>query len=284
MARFRYYLVSPFEQGQKKIAEERLIMLYDSFVLRRTKDILTLPGQKQIWRKLRLSDEEKDQYDRSTDMLKRCIANRVSHYNNSKNFGLFHVHLQLRLLCNHGTHQRLYSWKMNGGSNTEAREAKQAEFGDNMERVCDGCSQPRPIISANFRDDCLEKCRHTFCRECSDNIKASPVDEGTLRHCPLCELEPDTLKRKRTRRGREARNDVSAAGEDKHSRYFHDTGGSTKMKALVRDVKNTLKKRVVHSDGSIGKTKRSVVPRVGLLWLTNRQHHLLVLDAYFRSH
>ncbi|KAH6895916.1 SNF2 family N-terminal domain-containing protein [Thelonectria olida] len=263
MARFRYYLVSPFEQGHPT-AVERLVMLYDSLVLRRTKEILILPGQTERCRELRLSDEEQKQYDQTKEVLNRCIRNQVSEYESKKNFGLFHVHLQLRLLCNHGTYQKLYSWRMNG-SNADTREAALVEFGLNAERMCAGCSQPRPVITSNnTRNDFVEKCAHIFCDECSNSINGSHKDAKILRHCPLCALVPKSLKRKRTSRPMpedldELGNVIVVEPEDEDtggcSRYFESVGVSTKMKALVRDVKDTLDERLEHEDGNIGKTK-----------------------------
>lgn len=238
-------------------------MLYDSLVLRRTMAILTLAGQEERYRKLRFSAEEQKHYDQTIGIIELCIRNQVGEHEAKGNF-VFHAHLQLRLLCNHGTHQKLCSWGMNG-SNANGRDAMLAELGLNAEEICVGCSQPLPVITSNnTRSDFVEKCAHIFCRECSDGINASQTNAESLGHCPLCAISRTALKNASSRP--EAGNPdesgdvimgeapIEENDDGAISRGYLKRGLSTKMNVLLKDVKETLEERPMH--GSFRETKR----------------------------
>ncbi|KAH7125932.1 SNF2 family N-terminal domain-containing protein [Dactylonectria macrodidyma] len=246
MAKFRVYLVFPFEQ-QNPVAKERLVMLYDSLVLRRTKDILDLPGQEERIRELELSPRERSQYNKTTEILDRYIRQQVGEHDIRNKFGLFQAHLQLRILCNHGTHQKLFAWKRKTQSIQDEKEAFLAELGLNAERICAGCGQPRPIINSNnAQSDFVEKCAHILCRDCLDGLDGSQASTGPLKHCPLCDMSRKSLRKtdsSLTVGGVDERQDVvmqDVDGDGVDDAYFNLEGYSTKMTALVQDVKETL--------------------------------------------
>ncbi|KPM46104.1 hypothetical protein AK830_g425 [Neonectria ditissima] len=262
MASFRRYLVFPFEQ-QDPVAKERLVMLYDSLVLRRTKEILHLPGQEERIQKLELSPSELHQYTKTTEILNRYIRQQVGEHEMKSKFGLFQAHLQLRILCNHGTHQKLFAWKKKSRSAIDEKEAFLAELGLNAERMCAGCGQPRPIINSNnARNDFVENCAHIFCRDCLDCLDDSQDAAGLLQHCPLCAVSHKVLRnaatRPRTAGHIDEQGDVIMEDADNGNArdgHFVARGYSTKMTALVKDVKESLDELVMGEDGRSRKTK-----------------------------
>lgn len=267
-------------------------MLYDSIVLRRTKDILTLPGQEERIRELQLSSEERTQYEYTTKILDRYIRQQVGEHEVKSKFGLFQAHLQLRILCNHGTHQKLFSWKKR--SLMDEKEAFLAELGLNAERPCAVCRQPRPIINSNnSRSDFVEKCAHILCAECLDDYDNSQGGTGSLRHCPLCQSFGKSLHDAATRftegsvdENRDVVMQDAGEGHDgdkDEDTYFSPDGHSTKIKALVNDVKEALGETVRDDDGKTRKTKRFAATPKATARLHAKdyttQHHLLMLDS-----
>ncbi|PHH91757.1 hypothetical protein CDD83_10401 [Cordyceps sp. RAO-2017] len=255
MAQFRRFLVVPFEQ-RDPIAKTRLVILYDSLVLRRTKDILDLPGQHERIRQLRLSPPEAKQYRHTSNILNRYIRQQVGEREMRRKFGLFQAHLQLRILCNHGTHQKFFSWKRRRLQ--DEKEAFVAELGFNAERHCAVCRQPRPIINfSNAHNDFVQNCAHVLCTECLEDHDSSRVGPGPLRHCPLCQNFGNSLRDA----ARDADADATMHNDDEYDEtadaYFQPVGHSTKMEALTKDLQEALGE-TVRVDGRIKKTKSIV--------------------------
>ncbi|EMR66184.1 putative dna repair and recombination protein rad5c protein [Eutypa lata UCREL1] len=130
IALFRRFIVAPFDQGDP-VVKDRLVQLYDSLCLRRTKDLLTLPGVKEHIRQLEFSPEERLHYQGTMNILDRSIRERVGQYDPKGKFGQFQARLQLRILCNHGTYQKPFSWKRS--SLKDANEALTVDLGMDIE-------------------------------------------------------------------------------------------------------------------------------------------------------
>jgi SNF2 family DNA or RNA helicase len=246
LQQFRKFISVPFEQGDAVVID-RLINLYDSLVLRRTKDILLLPGQVERIRELKLSEGERRQYKSTMNILNRHIRQLVGVHEVESKFGLFQAHLQLRILCNHGTYQKLFSWKKR--SLDEEQEALVSEFGLNSEATCEGCRQPRPILGfGRTKNDFVEKCAHVLCADCLDDCGGLQGSEA-LKHCPLCRFNK-VIQDAEASSSQVVDSGGDVAMEDPgEDRYFNDVGHSTKMDALVKDVKENLES-----------TKRSPAP------------------------
>lgn len=237
LAQFRRFICIPFEQGET-IAKDRLIMLYDSLVLRRTKDILHLPKHEERTRKLALTDEERIQYDKTERLLNRYMRTQATHFHGgaanrtddawkSTKFGLFQAHLQLRILCNHGTYQKPFSWKKRDirEERQAETEAMMSEIGMRAELRCDGCNHQRSIVPSS-QTRFAEDCGHLLCDDC--------LDESFTDRCPLCQRFEKTDVHMR---------DSDDHGIDGHenlhhkSNYFNEKGFSTKVAKLMEDVK-----------------------------------------------
>jgi hypothetical protein len=241
---FRKHISAPFE-NRDTVVIERLVMLYDSLVLRRTKDILTLPGQDMRTRELELSPEEKEQYARTTNILNRRIRQLPGGDETEDKFGLFQAQLQLRILCNHGTWQKLFSWKKR--DLLAEQEAIVGQAGMDAEATCAGCKQPRPILGSNkIYNQFVEGCSHMLCAECLEDCGGENIT-----HCPLCKRfqKANATTEPLAERDSDNDEDIPMTEADEHSgssskkrddAYFNFQGHSTKMEALVNDVKVDL--------------------------------------------
>jgi uncharacterized Zn finger protein (UPF0148 family) len=68
----------------------------------------------------------------------------------------------------------------------------------------------------------VENCKHVLCENCSRGVIRGPREDGRV-HCPVCE----SLGR-------------SSEGEDTRDNYLLRKGFSSKMQALVEDVRRDL--------------------------------------------
>ncbi|KAK3349252.1 SNF2 family N-terminal domain-containing protein [Lasiosphaeria hispida] len=242
LSQFRRSICTPFEQGES-VARDRLVLLYDSLCLQRTKDILNLPSQIEHVRRLTLTPAEKQQYDMTMKILDRYMRTQVGYYPGAAHgcyddawkatkLGLFQAHLQLRILCNHGTFQKPFSWTKRdvAEERTAAVEAYVSEMGLQSELMCDGCKQPRPILgSAQGRNHHFveQNCKHSLCSDCLDDC----ID---MRHCPLCTRFGDVDM---------AESEDNPHDNPYHKNYFNQSGYSTKMQSLIKDLKVDLEKK-----------------------------------------
>lgn len=226
------------------MAKDRLVLLFQAFCLRRTKEIIHLPQLRKTVRKLSFSVEERKQYENTLKILRRKILHRVGEAEQNSKFGTFQINLQMRLLCNHGTWQQPFSWDRR--SYQDAREALISAVGENNEITCAGCQMPMPILgSSRLNHSIYEQCAHVLCSECIDQ-SITPNDEGQIQtqHCPMC-----------TRRLRHAMVESSAVidddsvpnrppkdrvGDGDDYFDFNKVGYSTKMNALIEDVQRDL--------------------------------------------
>ncbi|KAH8880490.1 hypothetical protein GQ53DRAFT_891050 [Thozetella sp. PMI_491] len=263
ISQFRRYISIPFEYGQT-VARDRLILLYESLCLRRTKDILGLPGQQEETHFLELTEQERDQYNRTVNILNRCMRTQVGrdahgpsqiqlHHSyqtwektNNMKFGLFQAHMQLRILCNHGTYQKLFSWMKRDLK--DEHEAYIGEVGFGSDAMCDGCKGPSPVLGLMGRYRFVEQCPHTICQECLEQSVPDHRSDTPV-HCPLCarlrrEFEPTA-----SRPGNEEDIEMGDAEEPamitdgkQHisEAYFKGEGFSSKMKALIDDIKKGM--------------------------------------------
>ncbi|KAK6852342.1 hypothetical protein PG995_010893 [Apiospora arundinis] len=224
LAAFRRSICFPFENHNKALARDRLIMVYDSLVLRRSKDtcIKEVSDPEEELRQLQFSPEEKEQYTRTLQILKRRLLNQAYVHpgqtttlgngsdpglfridrndfrktqlyhslvdDNASRFGLFHAMMQLRILCNHGTYQNWFSWKNHKqpSDELEEREASLVDSVSSRSRLCDGCSNPLSFLDLKRITDSGKPCSHVLCLNCSDETKDNTIPAAASNQCSLC--------------------------------------------------------------------------------------------------
>lgn len=245
-AAFRKWIELPFEQSSddSKSVKERLVMLIEAFCLRRTKEIIELPQLQQRVRVLKFTDAEKKQYKDTQQILMRIIRHRVGDVEKSIKFGLFQANLQMRLLCNHGTYQQPFSWRRRSYRD-ECEAIVSAALGQSSEITCAGCQLPMPVLgSSRLGNGFYEQCSHVVCSECIEQ-SGTRSDGREAQHCPVCIR---WLRHAMVESGGTTNRDnmltypVKERERDDEAYYFSNEGYSTKMEALVEDVKVDLDK------------------------------------------
>lgn len=205
-------------------------MLLGALCLRRTKDILHLPGVREYKRVLDFTPEERARYDNAEKKLVRLVRQSVGAAEDIEKMSLFHVNLGLRLLCNHGTFQRHLSWHKRTYMETVA-----SVVGRDGEVRCSApaCGQLMPVLGLDTRGEFEDGCAHVLCPDCLEEDEVDSRAEG--KRCPLCVrlgVQPGGASR-----GVDMPSALGAgSNREDPEKYFHDDGCSTKMKKVVEDV------------------------------------------------
>ncbi|KAM0365760.1 hypothetical protein ACHAPK_009281 [Fusarium culmorum] len=247
---FRKWIETPFGNSYDDLTlvKDRLVMLLEALCLRRTREVLDLPKTRQFVRHLNFTKPERDQYERTRNIIMRNMEHRMGEVEKSSQFGMFQMWLQLRIVCNHGTYQKLFSWHRR--NLLEEREAIVGTAGQYGEMLCVGCEQPMPVLGHDWSKKMFEDgCSHVLCTKCIEDSQFSEL-EISQRRCPVCvrwyqapsptgDEEDGTSRHKRKR---------NATTKDDHEHYFNVEGHSTKIQALVEDVRKDLwtTKRTLH--------------------------------------
>ncbi|KAJ4267530.1 hypothetical protein NW762_003637 [Fusarium torreyae] len=226
-----------------ELVKSRLVMLLEALCLRRTREVLNLPKTRQSVRHLQFNSQERDQYGKTRAIILRNMEHRLGEAEKSSQFGMFQMRLQLRILCNHGTYQKLFSWHRR--SLIEEREAVIGTAGRHGEVSCVGCEQPMPVLGLDLSKKMFDdECAHVLCEKC---IKESNFagSETSSRRCPVCvrwyQAPPsanDAQDSQEASRSKKRRKKTLV--EDNHEHYFNDVGHSTKIQAIVEDVRKDL--------------------------------------------
>jgi SWI/SNF-related matrix-associated actin-dependent regulator of chromatin subfamily A3 len=236
---FRKWIEVPFEQSTDDstgatAVKDRLVMLIEALCLRRTKEVIELPEVQSCTRELPFTLEERKQYENTKKILIRMISHRVGEVDKSSHFGTFQMNLQMRLLCNHGTYQKPFSWRRH---HQDEREAAISALGRDSEIYCLGCQSPMPVLGSSWlRIDHNKRCNHMLCSEC--------IDESSGRErCPVCPptLGPELMENNESTNGEDGPDGpVNDKAKNSDDYYFREVGHSTKMEALIQDVEQGL--------------------------------------------
>lgn len=225
---FRRYVSIPFyeNEGRRAVATQNLISLLESLCLRRSKVLLHLPEPQQRFRTIEFSKEERDQYENTKGTMNRALRERVSEAHNQSTFGMFQIQLQLRLLCNHGTYQHPFSWARR--NLLDEKEDALCSISGSGQVTCSACRQSMPILgSNNIYRRYAENCAHILCSECLVEVEEEGgLGENEIARCPLCTLSG-----------------VSSPSTIHHSKgdtYLLSEGRSSKMEALINDIREDL--------------------------------------------
>jgi SWI/SNF-related matrix-associated actin-dependent regulator of chromatin subfamily A3 len=227
LANFRKHIAIPFDEGGKRrqLAIQRFAKLLDSLCLRRTKEVLHLPEEQHRVRNIRLSLEERTQYDQTQNIMSRAVRNQNGMFNQKSTLGMFQVQLQLRIICNHGTWQQPFSWNRRKLHLLDEREAMETSLGRDGEVTCSACRQTMPLFNTgSMFHRYTEHCNHVLCSECLEQSMPSGQESWPTR-CQLCTPMWDPAT--------QASRPKQASQEDT---YFRAEGRSSKMETLMNDV------------------------------------------------
>jgi SWI/SNF-related matrix-associated actin-dependent regulator of chromatin subfamily A3 len=239
---FRKLIANPFNESGKRraIAVRRLVTLLDSLCIRRTKERLHLPQAEDLRKELTFSPAEQQQYDKTVRDMSRCLKQQVGNSKSMNDFGLFQINLQLRILCNHGTHQQPFAWKRNAWLENmrDMREFALTSMVATGEVVCSYCKETMPITSArNIYRMYGEQCRHAICDLCSVASLDEDAEDGDFEiQCPIC-AQTELLRDVKSR---------PAAKRVLDEHYFQPNGYSTKMACLVADLLENISDKKRH--------------------------------------
>ena len=232
IAMFRRFVSIPFDESQERrdVATGNLTLLLESLCLRRSRELLHLPTPRDRIRSLKFSPEEREQYERTKNIMNRALRQKVGESYSKSILGMFQVQLQLRILCNHGTYQQPFSWTKR--SLLDEREDALCSVGTNGEVHCSACRQSLPMLGSNDLYRTYQgSCAHIVCRECLDqNEQISCVAFDTSTKCPLCAVTgihtsvawPDGLS------------------QNRNDSYLQQEGHSSKIIALISDIREDL--------------------------------------------
>ena len=240
---FRRFIALPFEHVRtSENARKYLGKLIDSVCLRRSRGLLHLPEQNEILEELELSKPERDQYEKTKRQMSRRLQRGTLIDGKENTFGQFHVQLQLRILCNHGTFQHPYSW-MHRDLQTEREDFYYLRSGEGAKEVkCSLCYQSMPYLSTNQIYRTLTRdCAHVLCDQCLEGQLEDGCDATSKlsNQCPICrplwenKIPPDKS---------------NPAIQEPQDDQFAPTGVSAKMDALIKNLSKELHstKRRVH--------------------------------------
>lgn len=204
---------------------ERFTRLLDSMCLRRTKDLLHLPDPESRIHRIKLSPQERAQYEQTSRIMFRAVRNQVERVDQKSTLSQFQIQLQLRIICNHGTWQQMFSWSRRKLYLLDEREARDVGSGSHGEATCSACRQTMPLfgLGSMFRRY-EENCRHTLCSECLEQSNETTEDHLAT-NCPLCSSLWRLSKYPQQQRG-----------HSQEDMYFRAEGRSSKMEALMSDV------------------------------------------------
>lgn len=232
---FRKHIVAPLMKGTDQ-GTENLRLLLDSICLRRTKKLLHLPTTVYEDRLVEFSAAERSQYKvTETDGVK-MIKQHCSEARNVKGyFGFFQLNIQLRRLCNHGSHQRPIS-------QVSLFEDPEVVFELLQQRRQCKCAYCKIAITGlnhllDSSSGHLTPCGHLLCIGCFPRYQRElKKEEGksSLR-CSLCPQKlPISYSAKDHMNSGHTSSSPTPTGM-----YFRESGISSKVLALVSDIEQS---------------------------------------------
>lgn len=230
---FQKYVMLPFEEDREE-ACRKFAFLLDCICLRRPQTLLYLPKILETVHYIDPSSAEQEQYQKAMRIMSRMLQRKAGEGPGKRStFGLFQAQLQLRLLCNHGTFQKEITGTIARDTQAESEDVMYS-LGRQADTACLSCGIQISIFGATERSGNMQfRCGHRICQQCELNGGLS--HNTTTTQCQLygSEANPGTVSH-------HARVSASMRKEtSKMETYFHPTGVSSKMDALMSDlVKN----------------------------------------------
>lgn len=242
MPNFRRHVIRPIELGQGDYLRN-LRLLLDSMCLRRTKGLLNLPEpiERLFW--IQLSPEEDQMYTRIGDKARMEIDNAICGRKTTKAYStVLQILLQLRSLCNVGTHEHGQSKR----SKTKGSSAP-AKFFRSLQQAgqasCAFCSVDVRSLGISEKPDSayLTGCRHLICASCLQ-IQENDLEwnkHETKTECSSCEEQVAQYFMARSQ-GVEARESVLNQTQPSSMEIEAEQGYSSKMSAVLSNIEHDM--------------------------------------------
>jgi len=233
---FKNHVVDPFNENITAAARNFAFLL-DCVCLRRSQDLLHLPNIAQKYHYITLTQDERRQYDETTDAMAKFIREKAGRNPERRDpFGIFQAQLQLRLLCNHGTFQKPSGTRRSRRDRKAEREDFLYSLGSSAEITCSVCGIPIPVFDVmGGSDSYSHPCGHKLCQEClAQNGDDAETQVGAFTTpCPLCNTVVEHRASQETQE--QAEPPANEGGG-----YFNQVGFSSKMEALMGDIQQNL--------------------------------------------
>lgn len=239
---FRKYIINPFDRARERRlsdiekAVSNLCELLTAVCIRRSKERLNLEPLIELNRSIRLSKSERRSYDFHLSLL---LKKHTQTQNTSSSLNLFEIQLELRRFCNHGT---FHNWRTFSQRDRESidyqlyREEAMSSIGAEAEILCSRCNLYKRALSTNYaRVPQPPTCRHVICDEC---IAIEIKDGLESIACSKCSAITTQISTEDGWATNPTSNGLGTLVLDPSC--FNEQGYSSKMAALMKDVKEEL--------------------------------------------
>ncbi|RDL38799.1 uncharacterized protein BP5553_03139 [Venustampulla echinocandica] len=226
---FKQHIIDPLTR-KFGAGSSNLRVLLDSICLRRINKLLDLPGVDEIWHDVKLSDDERRQYDAAEQHMSNEIKRQVNLERSKRGyFGILELEMRLRRMCNHGTFEQPRSEYGDLAINKNPEEADCTN--------CDFCKidLEDEMLVGNLCNGHYTACGHLICSKCLTHFEQAlaTAKSAAERMCPLCgsELTADYLvDRAEALVGRKLLQSTAS---------FRREGVSSKINALLANIEKT---------------------------------------------
>lgn len=220
---FKKHVINPLMRGSEN-SVEKLRQVLDFSCLRRTKELLNLPDIIHKTRLLTFSAEEKKQYEDTRQRLTGLIKKQQIKPHEKGYISPFHLLLQLRRVCNHGTFQAAEEFDPKERVPRRANRTRVVE-----ERCCQNCKK-NLIGNHDFQSQhsgSLTVCGHLVCFDCVPKLK-----EEFHRNTANTDFQKFSICDESIT-GKQVGKTHSGKGQ-----YFDRSGFCTKVLALLEDIQS----------------------------------------------
>jgi SWI/SNF-related matrix-associated actin-dependent regulator of chromatin subfamily A3 len=220
---FRKYVVTPFWHDQSD-AKDKLSLLLNSVCIRRKIERLKLPAVEHICRRVELSKEERLQYTQTLESMSWRLTHGSREKYSETPFGKFQIQLQLRRLCNHGTFQKPFA---SGQDDLQTQSEDIVSWiGKDGELRCSRCNEKTLVLATNCTVSRDLPCKHILCNGCIGELSDDSVEAASGVDCSYCFASSENVGRPSSQK----------ADLLRHRRDFNESGYSSKMEQLMKDV------------------------------------------------
>lgn len=223
--RFQAEIINPLKNSDPD-GLSRLRSMLRVIMLRRTKEILTLLPREDIVHDLEFSAPERELYEIFRDESRSLIDTVLREDTCKRGFSIMQSFLRQRQICNHGADLLPSLVRVGLKRKRRTEERRRGAVADEVPIFCEACETEIDFSACTDRS--FDFCFHIVCAGCLKNL--SP-EAGSSNVCPVCNEENSDRKSVRKK-------GPSLADWFETTEY---RGPSTKVKALINNIKSTMR-------------------------------------------